>query len=521
MNKKSLIPVFRSGDVGGMAYSLAGNIINYIIVIATLTGMLGWPNEIVFGRVIPGMSIGLMISGIYYAYMAHKLSKKEGRANVTAMPSGVSTPAMFVFLYGIIVPLNYAIGDPEIVWSAAVAACFIGGAIEFLGGLIGPYVKKALPRAALLGTVAGIAFIWMATQGIFDVYADPILGLPILLMAVLGLFGGYLFPKKIPPFAIAIVGGIVYAFIIGRIQPDFSGIGFYFPNPANTIEALLSGFAVIAPYLAIVIPIEIYNFIETMDNVESANAAGDNYSVREAQFADGACTMISAIFGGVVPNTVWLGHPGLKKSNAGAGYSWISGLILGAAGIFGFFTLLNSVIPPAICAITFLWCAIIMVSQAYKEVKPKYFAAVALAMLPAVADYLYSQITGAVGGVSHIYAESVSMGVTNYEPEIVQAIIDGGTMWGGIPAVKAGAIIIGLIWGSAMTFIIDKRLDKTGWVFVAAAILSFFGFIHRSQLEIAYDSPFMISYIILAAMCFILHLGKNKWFKSQDDFEYV
>lgn len=31
------------------------------------------------------------------------------------------------------------------------------------------------------------------------------------------------------------------------------------------------------PYLTIIIPIEIYNFIETMDNVEAANAAGDNY----------------------------------------------------------------------------------------------------------------------------------------------------------------------------------------------------------------------------------------------------
>ena len=68
-----------------------------------------------------------------------------------------------------------------------------------------------------------------------------------------------------------------------------------------------------APYLTIVIPVEIYNFIETMDNVEAANAAGDNYNVRETQFADGICTMISAICGGVVPNTVWLGHAGLKN----------------------------------------------------------------------------------------------------------------------------------------------------------------------------------------------------------------
>ena len=76
---------------------------------------------------------------------------------------------------------------------------------------------------------------------------------------------------------------------------------------------MINGFAIVAPYLTIVIPVEIYNFIETMDNVEAANAAGDNYNVRETQFADGICTMISALCGGVVPNTVWLGHAGLKN----------------------------------------------------------------------------------------------------------------------------------------------------------------------------------------------------------------
>ena len=61
-----------------------------------------------------------------------------------------------------------------------------------------------------------------------------------------------------------------------------------------------------------------------MDNVEAAHAAGDNYSIRTAQFADGICTMASAIFGGVVPNTVWLGHAGLKKSGAGIGFrGWV------------------------------------------------------------------------------------------------------------------------------------------------------------------------------------------------------
>ena len=278
MNKTNIkIPFFSTGDIGGLTYTITNNIVNYLIVIATLSGVLAWPDEIVYGRVIPGMSIGLLLSGLYYAYMAYKLGKKEGRADVTALPSGISTPAMFVILYGVIMPLHYALGDPELTWSAAVAACFIGGLVEFIGGFIGPWMKKRIPRAALLGTVAGIGFIWMATQGVFDVFSDPVIGLPILLVAMVGVFGGYLFKGKFPPLVFAILGGIIYALLLGRTQIDFSGIGFYFPNPANSIQGLINGFAVVLPYLTIIIPIEIYNFIETMDNVEAANAAGDNY----------------------------------------------------------------------------------------------------------------------------------------------------------------------------------------------------------------------------------------------------
>ena len=92
--QKTLVPWFQRGDIGGMTYSITNNIVNYLIVIATLSGVLDWPDKIVYGYVIPGMSIGLLCSGVYYAYMGRRLSRKEGRADVTALPSGVSTPAM-------------------------------------------------------------------------------------------------------------------------------------------------------------------------------------------------------------------------------------------------------------------------------------------------------------------------------------------------------------------------------------------------------------------------------------------
>lgn len=517
--KKGLVPLFCRGDIGGVTYAVTNNIVNYLIVIATLSA-LGWPMDLIYGRVVPGMSIGLLLSGIVYAYMGYNLSQKEGRSDVTALPSGVSTPAMFVILFGVITPLHYALNDPYLEWSAAVAACFIGGFIEFLGGFIGPWMKRHIPRAALLGTVAGIGFIWMATQGVFDVYNDPMIGLPILVVAMVGLFGGYLFPKKIPPLVVAIVGGIIYAYCLGRTNFDFSGIGFYFPNPMNSLEALINGFAVVAPYLTIIIPIEIYNFIETMDNVEAANAAGDNYSVRNAQFADGVCTMLSAVFGGVVPNTVWLGHAGLKKTGAGIGYSLVSGIILGAAGIFGLFTFLSALVPPAICAVTFLWCAIVMVAQAFKDNEKRHFAGVAIAMVPPVADYMYTQVTGAVG-ITGQWTEILPSAISGYGEEITAQLIEAGVMWNGVPAVKAGAIIIGILLGTITVFIIDKQLHKAAITSFAGAALSLFGFIHHAMLDIHFKSPYFIGYIIMGIILLVLHFGRNSWFKAPDDYEYV
>ncbi len=520
MSTGNVVPLFRRGDIGGLTYVITNNIVNYLIVTATLSGALGWPDDIVYGRVVPGMSIGLLLSGIYYAFMGYRLSKKEGRADVTALPSGVSTPAMFVILFGVITPLHYAIGDPYLEWSAAVAATFIGGFTEFVGGFIGPWMKRNIPRAALLGTVAGIGFIWMATQGVFDVYGDPVVGLPILLVAMIGLFGGYVFPKGIPPLVVAVLGGIVYAFCLGRTTFDFSAVGFFFPEPASTIQSLINGFSVVVPYLTVVIPIEIYNFIETMDNVEAANAAGDNYGVREAQFADGICTMISAMFGGVVPNTVWLGHAGLKKTGAGIGYSIVGGIVLGAAGVFGMFSFLNGLVPPAICAITFLWCAVIMVAQAFKDTNRKHYAAVGIAMVPPVADYLYTQITGAVA-LGGEWAHALDSGLLGYGSEVTDALLTNGVMWNGVPAVKAGAILIGIILGALTVFVIEKRLDRAAAACFSGALLSLFGLIHFSELGFYPQSPFFIAYIVMGVICLILHSGRDTWFKGPDDYEYV
>ena len=504
------VPLFRSGDIGGMVYVFAGNIGNFILVAFTLLSF-GWSEELVFKKVIPGISLGLMLQGLYYAWMAWRLSKKTGRSDVTALPSGLSSPAVFVFLFGVIMPLQNGLNlPPEKVWTAAVAACFLGGAIETLGGFIGPWIRKLLPRAAMLATVAGIALVWMATKGLYDVYALPVLGMPILIIAILGLIGGYMLPRKISPLLVAIIFGIIYSLILKHSSIDFTGVG-QATFPSFALSPILTGFALIVPFLAVIIPIEIYNFIETMDNVEGAKAAGDEYNVGEAQFADGIATMISALFGGIMPNTVWLGHAGLKKGGAGIGYSWISGILFGLCGFFGVFNFFYHLMPEVLIAITYLWCALIMITQAFCDSPKRYGAAVAIAFVPHLANYAYTEIVGTLG----------SLNVYELTPAVQEGLVNAGVMWNGLEALSQGCIISGMLWAALVVFIIDRELAKAGHIALVAAAASMVGLLHAPNIGINIaNNPFLIGYLSMAAILYITHYFRDR-LDVPIKFEYV
>src|SRR5512145_779857 len=99
---------------------------------------------------------------ITFAYFARKLAAAEGRADVTALPYGISTPVMFVYLFAIMGPVYFATKDPLLAYRVGLAAAFIGGFVEMSGALVGPWLEKVTPRAGMLGTIAGVAIVWIA-----------------------------------------------------------------------------------------------------------------------------------------------------------------------------------------------------------------------------------------------------------------------------------------------------------------------------------------------------------------------
>src|ERR1043166_4406434 len=75
------------GDWNGL-FGLGTNVLLNVIVLTGLClGVVKMPADTVYGRILPALGIALPIGNLYYAYLAHKLAQREGRADVTAMPS--------------------------------------------------------------------------------------------------------------------------------------------------------------------------------------------------------------------------------------------------------------------------------------------------------------------------------------------------------------------------------------------------------------------------------------------------
>ncbi|WP_100398441.1 NCS2 family permease [Bacillus sp. FJAT-44742] len=477
-------PWYKKEDTDAFFALFQNNLANFVIIAVTMLGM-GFPAEIVFGKVIPGAAAAVIFGNLYYAYMANRLAQKEGRTDVTALSYGISTPVMFIFLFGVLLPANQLTGDPELAWKIALAACFISGLIEALVAFSGNWVKRNLPRAAMLGALAGVALTFIAGEMLFNTFSVPVVGLVVLAIILVGVLGKISMPFNIPTSLFAIVIGTVLAFAIGevnmnQVQEGMANLGFYplVPTLAG-IEGFNYLFGSLIGLLAVILPITLYNAIETMNNVEAMSAEGDDYDVRECQAVDGTGTMIGTLFGGLFPTTVYIATVGSKWMGAGRGYSILNAAVFALAACFGLIAAISAFIPVAAVAPILVFVGISMVSSAFQQNSTKYYPAVALAMLPYVANYVMTRFNNEAG-------------------EVVRDISTG------IVPLGEGAMFTAIILGAITVFIIDHNFKKAAAFSFVGAILSFFGFMHAPSLAVNAAGDFTLAYCAIGVF-FILY----------------
>lgn len=473
-------PWYRKEDTDAFFALFQNNIANFVIIAITLLGM-DFPASIVFGQVLPGAAVAVMAGNFYYAWSAARLARREGRRDVTALSYGISTPVMFVFLFGVLLPAKQLTGDPEMAWKVAAAACFVSGAVEAAISLIGRWVQRHLPRAAMLGAVAGVALTFIAGEMLFKTLEAPVIGLLVLAIILLGLVARVTMPFRLPASLVAIVLGTAMAYLIGdadgaRFADAFTHLGVYPLVPGLAwFEGLGLLFTGLLGLLAVVLPITLYNAIETMNNVEAMAAAGDAYDVRECQAVDGVGTMLGALFGGAFPTTVYIATVGAKWMGAGRGYSLLNGAVYGLATMFGLIAALAALIPVSVVAPILVFVGVSMIATAFQSNEPRHYPAVALAMLPYFANYLMTRF--------------------NRGAEDVVAEISGG-----IVAMGQGAMFMALFLGAIAASLIDHRFRRAAVFATLAAGFAFVGLMHAPAITWNAAPDFALGYLSMAAL---------------------
>src|SRR5216110_872270 len=220
-------------------------LVNMLVLTGLLRFVLKMPDGIVFGRILPALGLMMCLSTFYYAWLAYRLAQETGRDDVCALPSGVSVPHMFVVTFVIMLPIAIKTGDPLKGWSAGLVWVFFQSFILMAGGFIAPFIRKVTPRAALLGTLAGVSIAFISMRPALEMFMTPVIGIVCFAVILSSWFGGVRF-GGVPAGLIAIGVGTVIAWgstavglnyggmSLAKLSASFSNFGFSIPLPAVT-----------------------------------------------------------------------------------------------------------------------------------------------------------------------------------------------------------------------------------------------------------------------------------------------
>src|SRR6476661_2109481 len=215
------LPLWTRGDLNA-SFGLGINMLVNVLVLAGLSvGVVGLSGSDVYQTILPALGIQLLVGNVFYFLLARRLARKEGRTDVTAMPYGPSVPHMFIVTFVIMLPTFLATKDPIRAWEAGLAWSFIIGLIVLAGAFVGPYIRRFTPRAALLGTLAGISIAFISMRPAAQMWQALWIALPVFAIIVIGFFTGRKLPGNIPIGLAALLVGTAIGWIGGYMSaPD-------------------------------------------------------------------------------------------------------------------------------------------------------------------------------------------------------------------------------------------------------------------------------------------------------------
>ena len=473
---------FVAGDLNGFFGLVVDNLAVLAFLATVLVGLFKFPADVVFTRMFPGTALGVLVGDGIYTWMAFRLARRTGRDTVTAMPLGIDTPTTIGLALLVLGPAFVKFKQNGLdenaaalaTWHLGMAAIIVMGLLKFVLSFAGAWVGRVIPRAGLLGSIAGIALMLIGFLPIVEVLRVPVVGFVGLGVVLYAVVAKGRLPGNIPGVLAAFLVGTALYYTLGPL--GLAGPGYHAPGalalrfalPVPTL-GFIAGLPALPAYLPLIVPFALLVVIGGINVAESARVAGDDFRTRDVLLTEAFSTLVAGLCGGVAQTTPYIGQPAYKKMGARAGYTLLTGVFVGLGGIFGYLSNLVELVPLAVLAPILVFVAIDITTQAFEATPVQHAAAVVFSFFPAIARMLAIKL----GDPTYVTPERFAQLLTSTEHGLPEL--------GVIVTLGNGFIITSMIWAGFVAALVDKRTAAAIASLLAGAALTFFGVIHSVE----------------------------------------
>jgi len=499
---KPRYPLFVRGDLDGFFGLFIDNLVQLLLIVQVcgLCG-IGPGDSLLVEWILPGAAVSVLWGNLFYAWQARRLARREGRDDVTALPYGINTPSLIVYVVFVMIPVHEQTGSARQAWLMGLIACLGSGVIELAGSLVAERIRRHTPRAALLSTLAGIAITFIAMLFALQIFTRPLVAMLPLAVILLTYFARRRFAWRLPGGLVAVLLGTVIAWGLTALSAAWPGAPHWLGNgamsTASLTRSLADGVELHAPrfagtelwsvlsrpgewvaYVSVIIPMGLFNVIGSLQNIESAEAGGDRYATAPSLAVNGVGTIAAALFGSCFPTTIYIGHPGWKGLGARTGYSTLNGLVVTLICLSGTVGLIASVVPIEAGVAIVLWIGVVITAQAFQATPRSQAAAVAIGLFPAIAAWGATLLSGSGG------AFGLAAGRT-----LEEVLADGGSaqvsgyLIHGLLVMERGYIITCMVLAAIAACLIQRRLRAAAAWSLLGALAAVLGLTHAYQID--------------------------------------
>jgi AGZA family xanthine/uracil permease-like MFS transporter len=513
---------FVAGDINGFF----GLMFDNLTVLSFMAGILvfgfDYPADIVYTRMFPGSALGVLIGDLAYTWMAFRLARKTGRP-VTAMPLGLDTPSSIGITLVVLGPAFVsfkAAGMPArdaalLTWRVGMALMVLLGLFKLALSFAGNWVQRMVPRAGLLGSLAGVGLALIGFLPLVEVFGLPVVGMVSLGLVLYNLVARIRLPGNVPGVFAAIALGTALYHVLG--PAGLSGgtytapvAAFHLGFPWPRLD-FLAGLVPALKYLPLALPFALLTVVGGINVTESARVAGDDYNARDILLTEAVATLVAGLCGGVAQTTPYIGQPAYKAMGARAGYTLLTGLFVGLGGVFGYVSFIVELIPRAVLAPILIFVGLDIISQGFLACPARHAPAVALSYFPTVARLLAIKLTNP----SIVPPDRLQALLSAPGSELPEMLV--------IVALGNGFILTAMLWGGFLAELVDRRLRRSALYLVILSFLAFFGVIHSASpdgimyfpwqlatpLLRAVPYQFAAAYLVTAGLFLVLSLTKG------------